>query len=89
MELDKVVLFLLLFNIYSEAIFDEAIPHEHIGIKVNGKFVNNLRYSDDTVILAGTMVHLQKSMDRLYIAGNKYGLEMNIKKTKFMLITKD
>jgi hypothetical protein len=79
----------LLFNIYSEAIFEEAILHEHIGVKVNGKFVNNLRYADDTVILAGTMAHLQRSMDRLYSACNKYGLEMNVKKTKFMLITKD
>jgi hypothetical protein len=79
----------LLFNIYSEAIFDEAILHEHIGVKVNGKFVNNLRYADDTVILTGTMAHLQRSMDSLYIACNKYGLEMNVKKTKFMLITKD
>jgi len=79
----------LLFNIYSEAIFDEAILHEHIGVKVNRKFVNDLRYADDTVILAGTMAHLQRSMDRLYIACNKYGLEMNVKKTKFMLITKD
>lgn len=34
----------LLFNIYSEAIFVEAILHEHIGINVNGKFVNNLRW---------------------------------------------
>jgi len=79
----------LLFNIYSEAIFDEAILHEHIGDKVNGKFINNLRYADDTVILAGTMAHLQRSIDRIYIACNKYGLEMNVKKTKFMLITKN
>lgn len=83
------VLSLLLFNIYSEAIFEEAIFHKHIGVKVNGEFVNNLRYSDDTVILAGTMVHQQRSMERLYIACNKYGLEVNVKKTKFMLITKD
>ena len=79
----------LLFNIYSEAIFDEAILHEHIGVKVNEKFINNLRYADDTIILAGTMAHLQRSIDRIYIACNKYGLEMNVKKTKFMLIMKD
>lgn len=79
----------LLFSIYSEAIFEEAILHEHISVKVNWKFVNNLRYIDDTVILAGTMVHMQKSIDRLYVACNKYGLKINVKKTKFILITKD
>lgn len=39
----------ILFNIYSEAIFEEAILHEHSGIKINGKLVNNLRYANDTV----------------------------------------
>jgi len=72
-----------------KTIFEEAILHEHIGIKVNGKLDNNLRYADDTVILAGTMTHQQRTMDRLNIACNKYGLEINVKKTKFMLITKD
>jgi hypothetical protein len=80
----------LLFNIYSEAIFEESIFHERIGVKINGKFDNNLKYADDTVILAETMVHLQRNTDKLdYITCNKYGLEINVKKTKFMLITKD
>jgi len=34
------------------------------------------------------MARLQKNMDRLNVAYNKYGLEMNVKKTKFMLIIK-
>lgn len=65
------------------------ILHEHIGIKLNAKFVNNLSYTDDMVILAETMVHLQRSIGRLYVARKKYGLEMNVKKTKFMLVTKN
>lgn len=47
----------LLFNIYYEAIFEEAFQNEHMGIKINGKIINNLRYADDTIILCGTMHH--------------------------------
>ncbi|KAI5753273.1 hypothetical protein M8J77_025408 [Diaphorina citri] len=79
----------LLFNIYSEAIFEEAILHAQMGIKINGQFVNNLRYADDTVILSGTLHHLQRTMQKVSQTCNKYGLKMNIKKTKFMIITKD
>ena len=79
----------LLFNVYSEAIFEETILKENVGIKINGSFVNNLRYADDTVILTGTMHHLQSSLDKLNISCNKYGLKMNEKKTKLMIITKD
>uniref|UniRef100_A0A8D8V3E1 Craniofacial development protein 2 n=1 Tax=Cacopsylla melanoneura TaxID=428564 RepID=A0A8D8V3E1_9HEMI len=78
----------LLFNVYSEAIFEEALLDEHMGIKINGKFINNLRYADDTVILAGTLHHLQRIMEKLNVKCNKYGLMMNVKKTKFMVLTK-
>lgn len=67
----------LLFKIYSEAIFEQAIFHKHSGIKVNRKFINNLRYADDTIILAGTMADLQRSIDKLNISYS------------FILITKD
>lgn len=66
------ILSLLLFNIYSEAIF-EVILHEHIGIEINGKFINNLRYTDDNAILAGNLAHLQKTIDRTNSTFNKYG----------------
>lgn len=78
----------LLFNIYSEALFEEALLGDNIGIKINGKFVNNLRYADDTAILAGTLQHLQRIMGKLKKICKKYGLMMNVEKTKFMLVTK-
>lgn len=79
----------LLFNIYSEAIFEESILEEHIGIRINGEFVNNLRYAEDRVILTGSVAHLQRLIDKLSVKCEKYGLSMNVKKTKFMLITKN
>ena len=76
-------------NIYNEAVFEEAFQNDHMGIKINEKFINNLRYADDTVILSGTMHHLQRIMDKLSLTCIKYGLKMNANKTKFMIITKD
>lgn len=79
----------LLFNVYSEAVFEEAVLDRSMGIKINGKFVNNLRYADDTVILSGTIYHLQCALDKINNVCLKYGLNMNEKKTKLMIITKD
>jgi len=67
----------LLFNIYSEAIFEETFQNEYIGININGKFINNLRYVDDTFILFSTMHHLQRIMDKLSLTCNKYELKIN------------
>jgi len=41
----------LLFNLYSEGVFREALEDVEIGIKVNGVWVNNIRYADDTTSL--------------------------------------
>lgn len=57
----------LLFNLYLEEIFQAALAKETIGIKVNGKFINNIWFADDTVL----------------IASEDNGLSINIKKTKF------
>lgn len=38
---------------------------------------------------AKAMAHLQRTMNWLYVACDKYGLEMNVKKTKFIFITND
>ena len=48
-----------LFNIYSEKLFQEALEGFPEGIKLNGKTINNIRYADDTVILASSLEDLQ------------------------------
>lgn len=78
----------LLFNLYSESIFQEALEDLEVGIRVNGKPINNIRYADDTVLLASDEKELQCLVDRVNNVGLKYGLKINIKKTKFMVITK-
>lgn len=55
----------LLFNIYSEFIFHEALEGTENDIKVNGKCLNNIRSTDDTAIFTNSIVGLQYLMDRV------------------------
>ena len=74
-----------LFNLYTEFIFRETndIP----GLKINGVNINNLRYADDTVLLAEDEKSLQDIVTAVKEESEKYGLMMNIKKTKVMVLT--
>jgi hypothetical protein len=78
----------LLFNIYSEEIFKDATNSINKGIKVNGVFINNIRYADDTTLIADSLEDLQYLIDRVNAESKKFGLSMNIKKTKMMIISK-
>lgn len=78
-----------LFNMYSEEIFSEAFEDSEQGIKVNGIPISNLIYADDSVLLANNMTELQDMCTRLNIASNRYGLNINANKTKFMIISRD
>ena len=78
----------LLFNVYSEAIFEEALISQSEGIIINGKTINNIRYADDTVIMASSAEQLQLLLNKTNSFCEEYGLKMNIKKTKYMIITK-
>ena len=75
-----------LFNIYTEFIFREV--DELKGISINGKNLNNIRYADDTALMADSEEKLQKIVDEVKHHSSKGGLEMNVKKTKVMLITR-
>lgn len=70
----------LLFNIYSEQIFQESISNVRRGIYISGMFVNNIRYADDTALIADSMSGLQDLLNRLTTCSEKYGLKINIKK---------
>lgn len=78
----------LLFNVYSEMIFKEALSKTQIGININGVLVSNIRYADDSLLLAETAEDLQTLFSVLHATCQKYGLEINIKKTKYMTIQK-
>ena len=75
------------FNLYAEIIMRKLIDLE--GIKVGGVNVNNLRYADDTALIADSKEKLQNLIDALDKEGKENGLNINIKKTKVMVVTKD
>ena len=76
----------VLFNLYTEHIFRniEGIP----GLIVGGNIINNLRYADDTVLLAESATDLQNLVTIVKEKSEEVGLKMNIKKTKTMVISK-
>ena len=77
----------VMFNLYTEHIFRKT---NHIpGVEINGHNINNLRYADDTVLIAEDEASLQDLFTAVKDNGEKCGLLMNIKKTKVMLLTKD
>ena len=76
-----------LFNLYTENIFRHI--NNDKGVRIGGRVVNNLRYADDTVLLAETEQELQEILNDVNNNGKLYGMKMNAKKTKSMLITRN
>ena len=77
----------LLFNLYSEFMMKEAMEGVE-GISFGGVNITDLRYADDAVLVADKRKKLQHMIDRLNETCKAYGMEINIKKTKVMLMNK-
>ena len=58
-------------------------------MKIAGEYINNLRYADDTVLIAESEEELQKLVNEVKERSLKYGLKMNTKKTKTMVIRRN
>uniref|UniRef100_A0A2S2QJX2 Uncharacterized transposon-derived protein F52C9.6 n=1 Tax=Sipha flava TaxID=143950 RepID=A0A2S2QJX2_9HEMI len=67
----------------------KALEEAEEGIVINGKNINNLRYADDTVLIASNIENLQKILDKVVIASENLGLHLNVQKTKYMIIDKE
>ena len=74
----------LLFNIYAENMMREALEGWEIGISIGGRMVTNLRYADDTTLLAGTKEDLVELVGRVRRVSEKAGLYLNVGKIKVM-----
>ena len=59
---------------------DEAQP----GIKIAGRNINNLRYADDTTLMAESKEELKSLLTKVKKESEKVGLKLNIQKTKIM-----
>ena len=54
------------------------------GVKTAGRNINNLRYADDTTLMAESEEELKSFLMKMKEESEKFGLKLNIKKTKIM-----
>ena len=76
----------ILFSLYGEMIMRHIEDME--GFRVGGCNINNVRYADDTVLIADSAEKLQRLIDRVDSAGEELGLKINRGKTECMVISK-
>ena len=75
---------LCLFNLYAEYIIQNAkLDESHAGIQTARRNINNLRYADDTTLMAESE-ELKRLLMKLKEESEKVGLKLNIQKTKIM-----
>ena len=74
-----------LFNFYAEYIMWNAGLHEaQVGIKITGRNISNLRYADDTTLMAESEKELKSLLMKVKEESEKTGLKLNIQKTNVM-----
>ena len=74
-----------LFNLYAEYIMRNAgMDEAQAGIKIAGRNINNLRYTDDTTLMAESEEELKSVLMKVKEESEKVGLKFNIQKTKIM-----
>ena len=75
----------LLFNFYAEYIMrNGGLEEAEAGIKIARRNINNLRYSDDTTLMAEREEELKSLLMKVKEESEKVGLKLNIQKTKIM-----
>ena len=73
-----------LFNLYAEYIVRNArLDEAQVGIKIARRNISNLRYADDTTLMAESE-ELKSLLMKVKEEGEKFGLKLNIQKTKTM-----
>ena len=74
-----------LFNFYAKYIMRNAgLEEAQAGIKIAGRNMNNLRYADDTILMAESEEELKSLLLKVKVESEKVGLKLNNQKTKIM-----
>ena len=74
-----------LVNLYAEYIMRNAgLDEEQAGIKITGRNINNLRYADETTLMAKSEDELKSLLIKIKEESKKVGLKLNIQKTKII-----
>ena len=75
-----------LFNLYAEYIMrSTGLEEAQSGIKIAGRNINNLRYEDDTTLMAESEEELKSLLMKVKEESEKVGLNLNIQKSKIMV----
>ena len=75
-----------LFNLYAEYIKRNAgLEETQAGIKIAGRNINNIRYADDTTLMAESKEELKSFLMKVKEESEKTGLKLNIQKIKIMV----
>ena len=75
-----------LFNLYAEyIIWNARLDESQAGIKIAGRNINNLRYADDTTLVAESEEELKSLLMRVKEESEKAVLKVNIQKAKIVL----
>ena len=74
-----------LFNFYAEYImWNAGLEEAQAGIKIAGRNINNLRYADDTTLMAESKEELKSLWMKVKEESENFGFKFNIHKTKIM-----
>ena len=74
-----------LFNLYAEYImWNTRLDEAQAGIKIAGRNINNLRYADDTILMAESEEEQESLLMKVKEESEKASLKLNIQKTKIM-----
>ena len=75
-----------LFNLYAEYIMRNAgLEEAQAGIKIAGRYTNNLRYAEDTNLMAESEEELKSLLMKVKEESENVGLKLNIQKSKIMV----
>ena len=64
--------------------WNAGLDEAQTGIKIAGRNINNLRYTDDTTLMAESEEELKSLLMKVKVESEKVGLKLNIQKTKIM-----
>ena len=74
-----------LFNLYAEYVmWNAGLDEAQAGIKIAGRYINCLRYADDTTLMAESEEELKSLLMKVKEESGKVGLKLNIQKMKIM-----
>ena len=84
-DYNKAVYCHCLFNLHVEHImWNIGLDESQAEIKISRKNINNLRYADDTILMAESKDELKSLLTKVKEKSEKVGLKLNIQKTKMM-----